>query len=164
MSDETELRGVGGWLGFFVVVIAILSPLRLLISAYINLYADPQVALAYGPLWPRIQAAEWAIIGAALLVHAFIAWRLLKVHRWSSVRITIVLIWLLATGVTWIELVAVSMIAQLPLAALAEGIVVELARPFIFCLVWTAYLLRSKRVANTYPRHAEAEEVAEVFG
>jgi len=34
----------------------------------------------------------------------------------------------------------------------------------IFCLIWTAYLLRSERVANTYPRHAAAEEVAEVFG
>jgi len=164
MSDETELRGVGGWLGFFVVVIAIISPLRLLIGAYINLYTDPQVALAYGALWPSIQAAEWSIIGAALLVHAFITWRLLRVQRWSSVRITIVLIWLLAAGVTWIELVAVSMIAQLPLAALADGIVLEMARPFIFCLIWTAYLLRSERVANTYPRHAAAEEVAEVFG
>lgn len=163
MADGDELRGVGGWLGFFVVVIAILSPLRLLVTGMNNLYGDPAVAAAYGNAWPILEAAEWAIMAIVLAGFWFITWRLLKVHNWRTVRITIAGIWLLAIGSLFIELLAVSLIAGIPVSDVSAGMTADMIQPLIFCTIWTAYFLRSKRVANTYPRHGEADEVAGLF-
>ena len=53
------------------------------------------------------------------------------------------------------------------LASFATFGVAYVARPIvqsvIFSVLWTAYLLRSKRVANTYLRQ-DGSEIAEVFG
>jgi len=163
-TNDGEPRGVGGWLGFFVITIALLGPLRLVVTASISLYGDPQVAAAYGATWPRIQMAEWAIIAGSLLVHWFVAWRLWKVHVWSSVRIALAGIWALAIGGTLLDLLAVSLIAGIPFDALAGATLgPKTVQPFFFCALWTAYFLRSERVANTYARAATGEGVAEVF-
>jgi hypothetical protein len=39
----------------------------------------------------------------------------------------------------------------------------EAGGPLLYGIVWTAYFLRSRRVANTYPRDRVAGEVAEIF-
>ena len=43
------------------------------------------------------------------------------------------------------------------------GASTELVRALIFGGIWTAYFLRSERVANTYARPGEPDALAEVF-
>lgn len=164
MSDDGELRGIGGWLAFFLVVIGVFSPLRVAGTLWTNLYGDPSVAAAYGAAWPTLELAEWIIAGLTLAGCWFVVWRLYRVRNWTSVRIAIAGIWLLALGTIFVEMVAVAWIAGIPLDQLGAGLVAELVRPIIFCLVWTAYLLKSVRVANTYDRDGLGTgETAEVF-
>jgi len=162
-NDDGELRGVAGWLGLFVVVIAILSPLRILITTYTSLHADPEVALAYGSLWDRLVLVEWIVSGSAVFLCWFIAWRLVARHVWSSVRIAIAGIWMLAVGYHAVEFGIVSLLTGIPIDALIEVSVAELIQPLFFGVLWTAYLLRSERVANTYPAGSDAAEIAGVF-
>ena len=38
-----------------------------------------------------------------------------------------------------------------------------MVRPLIFCVIWTAYFLVSRRVANTYRDDPVGDPLAEVF-
>jgi len=162
-NGDGELRGIGGWLAFFLVVMGVFSPLRVAVTLWTNLYEDPQVAAAYGANWPTLELVEWIIAGLTVAGCWFVVGRMILVKNWTSVRIAIVGIWVLAIGTIFVELVAVSWIAGIPMEQLTAGIVLEIARPVFFCLIWTGYLLKSVRVANTYNRDGLAVEAAEVF-
>jgi hypothetical protein len=77
------------------------------------------------------------------------------------VPITIAGLWLVTLAYQFIDVIGVSLIGGVPAGALLGYIAVPLGQGTVFSLLWTTYLLRSKRVANTYRRH-EAE-VGEVF-
>jgi hypothetical protein len=154
--------GVAGWLAFFTVALGLFTPLAVLISGYSNMYGNPAVAQAYGEAWGALQIFEWAVIALVIGGCWYIVWRLFKIQTWTTVRITIAGIWILAVGSIFGEGLGVSLIAGLPLAAIFDGVLADLVRPLVFCSVWTAYFMISKRVANTYPR--AGQEVAEVFG
>jgi hypothetical protein len=161
MAYDGELRGVGGWLATFVVIIAIISPLFSIFQVYQALYADPRVALGYADGWATVQAFEWSLVAVCALAAWFAAYRLVSVHVWMSVKIAIFTIWLIAIGGSVAELAGVSWITGLSVGdILSEGGTGLMIRPIIFCLIWTTYLLRSERVANTY-RGADGQ--AEIF-
>jgi hypothetical protein len=162
-NGDGELRGIGGWLAFFLVVMGVFSPIRVVATMWTNLYQDPQVAAAYGPAWPTLELVEWIIAGLTIAGCWLVVGRMILVKNWTSVRIMILGIWVLAIGTTFVELIAVSWIAGIPFEQLSAGVVMELARPVFFCLIWTGYLMKSERVANTYNRDGLDQEVAEVF-
>ena len=164
MYDDRDLVGVGGWLAFFVIILAVLTPLRMIVTVWGTLYGDPAVAAFYGEAWPVLQIFEWVIAAVGIAGAWYLAWRLLKVELWQTVRIVIAGIWVLGVGLTLVELVGVSLIAGLPVLAVMSGAGLEMARPFIFGALWTAYFLRSRRVANTYLKDADPEDIVEVFG
>ena len=154
--------GVGGWLALFVLAMALFTPAAMVVSTAGALYGDASVAAAYGDRWTAIQAFEWTL--AALVVAGcwYIAWRLNKVQVWKTVRMTIAWLWIVALGSTFADFAGISLLTGLPIGDLLRGAGAEIVRPLAFAGLWTAYFLRSKRVANTY-RHDSAE-VAEVFG
>ena len=158
--DDSELRGIGGWLAFLIVVLAVFTPIRIVLET-VGLYADPQIASAFGPRWPAVQAAEIAISAIAMIGAWFVAWRLNKVHNWQTIRIAIAGLWLLALGSTVLEYAAISLIGGIPIGALFEGSAMDVVRALVFASAWTAYLLRSRRVANTYSEPEEA--IGDVF-
>jgi len=162
--NDPDGAGVGGWLAFFVLVMAAFTPLTMVVTTATTLYGDAAMPLAYADHWAALQIFEWSLAAAVIAGCWFIAWRLVKVQAWRTVRVTIAGIWIIALGSLLAEFLGVALIAGLPLTLLAADLGRELVRPLVFCTVWTAYFLRSKRVANTYPRHPEADEVAEVFG
>jgi hypothetical protein len=164
MDESKDLVGVGGWLATFIVILAVISPIRLLVSTWIDLYGDPGTAAAFEGDWPAIQACEWTIAAVAVAISWFLAWRLIRVHAWSSVRLTIAGIWTLAFGIQLADLIGVSLIGGFPLGDMMQAVVPSLLQPVVFSTVWTTYLLRSRRVANTYPRYGAADELAGVFG
>jgi hypothetical protein len=160
--SDPEGGGVGGWLAFFVLVMAVFSPLAMLIGTAGSLYGDAGLEQAFPDLWTTIQAFEWSLAAITIAGCWYVAWRLNKVYVWKTVRITIAGIWLLSVGSLVVEILGISMITGVPVASMTAAVGAEIVRPFIFSTIWTAYFLRSKRVANTYLRHDEAE-VAQVF-
>jgi hypothetical protein len=158
--DDSDLRGVGGWLAFFIIVLAILTPIRVVIATA-GIYSDPQIALAFGDRWWLAQAIELGLAAVNLLGAWYIAWRLNSVHVWQSVRIAIAGIWILAVPLTLVELIAVALLLGISVADIAAESAADLVRGLLFCLIWTAYLLKSRRVANTYGE--DEGEVGEVF-
>jgi hypothetical protein len=158
--DDRDLRGVGGWLAFLVIILAVLTPLRILVST-LQLYNDPTIAAAFGSRWALIQAIEIGLSVATVLFSWYLAWRLNAVEVWRTVQIVIAGLWILSLGTLAVEVLAVSLLGGLPLGAMLEAMTVEIVRGFVFSGIWTAYLLKSRRVANTYGDREE--EVAEVF-
>ncbi|HYJ53825.1 MAG TPA: DUF2569 family protein [Allosphingosinicella sp.] len=156
--------GVGGWLAFFVLVLGFFTPVGMVVSLVSTLYGDPSIAPAYGAQWATLQTFEWSLLAAIAAGCWYIVWRLHKVQVWQTVRMTIAWLWILAIGSTSVDFIGISLITGLPVRDLMQGADVEIARPFVFAVVWTAYFLRSKRVANTYLKHDDPEAVAEVFG
>ena len=162
MSRDRELVGVGGWLGFFVVIIAIISPLRIAVEM-VMLHNDPEMQLVFGDAWPVINAMDWGLAAFQLALCFFMAWRLLNVHEPQTVRLVIAGLWIIGPGVMLVEFLLIGALSDLPVGELlAAGGGVEVVRSIVFATVWTAYFRLSKRVANTY-HHARGEQAAEVF-
>jgi len=156
--------GIGGWLAFFVLVMAIFTPAVMVVTPAAALYGDSSTAAAYGANWPTIEAFEWAMAVIVVAGCWYIVWRLNKVQVWQTVRVTIAGIWLIGVGSAAADFIGLSLISGVPIGDLVQAAGPEIARPFIFAILWTAYFLRSRRVANTYPRDGDPNEVAEVFG
>jgi uncharacterized membrane protein (UPF0182 family) len=163
MAFRDGPRGIGGWLGFFLITLGVIGPLRILINTY-GLFADPRVAAAYGDRWTMLGAAEAVLIVLNLGALAFLVWRFFAYRTWQTVRICIVGIWLLPIVVTVLETLVVTLIGGIPAGPLMMQMLPDLFQALIYATIWTAYLLRSVRVANTYPREdADGAELAEVF-
>jgi hypothetical protein len=144
--------GVGGWLALFVVIVAVVAPIASAALTAAALYGDPSLRFAYAGGWTAIQALEWSLVALAAMGCWYIAWRLVKVRSWSTVRLTIAGIWLLAWGPIAAEFLGIALIAGIPIGALLDGAGREAVRPLVFSIIWTAYFLRSRRVADTYVR------------
>lgn len=160
--DERALRGVGGWLALFVIIMAVISPLRVAFNAY-AIVSDPSVTAAYGKNAQLLIAFETALNVVSILGAWYLVWRLNKVQERGTVRVVIAGIWILGVGILLVDALVVVLVGSLDLGLVMGATGVELARSLIFSTVWTAYFLRSRRVANTYSTDGSSEEVAEVF-
>lgn len=159
MNDD--LRGLGGWLTFFIIIMIAISPIFGVLSVITSLYGDRTLAAAYGELWGTLQLFEWLHALVLILGCWFIAWRLINVHNRTTVAITLAGIWLIAVGGLLTEFLGVAMITGIPFGdLLAAGIGPQMVRPIVFCALWTSYFMVSRRVRNTY---LSGDEQAEVF-
>lgn len=102
------------------------------------------------PHWEAFKAGMWCAEAVIALLSAFAGWGLLRVRRWSAVRQAIAVLWL--TG----PVGAFVMGYAIPLATLGESsagqplFITSMLASFVGAAAWTAYLLKSKRVRNTY--------------
>jgi hypothetical protein len=162
MSDYVDgPTGVGGWLGFFVVALGLFSPGAGLVQM-LGLYSDPTIADAFGSSWTLVQIAEWTLFALSVAACWYLVWRLFNVQTRSTVSVVIAGIWLISVGGVIVEFVIVSLASAIPFSTLLAAGGAETVRPLVFCAIWTAYFLVSKRVANTY-RDEPEEGLAEVF-
>ena len=160
-GDRT-LVGIGGWLAFFVIVMAVFTPLR--VAANIAaLLSDPQTAAFFGDSWPIVSGVEIALNVISVLGGWYLVWRLAKVELWQTVRIVIAGIWILGPGLNLVELAFLALIGGAASEVAVAGAPFALIQPFIFAAIWTAYFLMSERVANTYLRDADPNELDQVF-
>ena len=158
---DDEVRGVKGWLLTFVIIMAVISPGWAAVQVYRGLYTGDAALMTGVPIFDSLRTVAWVTVGFAALVGWFVAWRMLAVHNWTSVRIAIAGIWLASVGTIALQYVGMTWFVGLP----ADMILLDTGpqdfiRPFIFGLIWTTYLLKSERVANTY---RNPDEQAEVF-
>lgn len=163
MAYSDGPRGIGGWLGFFLITLGVIGPVRILITAY-GLFADPQIAAAYGDRWTVLAIAEAVLIALNLAALAFLVWRFFARRTWKTVRICIAALWLLPIVVTVLDTLVVTLIGGVSAGPLIAQMMPDMFRALVYATIWTAYLLRSVRVANTYPREdADEAELTEVF-
>ena len=159
---DDELRGVKGWLLTFVIIMAVISPLYGTFQVYQSLYSGPITAVGDNPLVASLRTFEWLLLGVSALLCWFVAYRLLAVFNWLSVQIAIAVIWIAGLGGSIAEYVGVSMISGIDVGdIIAEAGPRGIIQPIIFGVIWTSYLLKSERVANTYRDPGEQAEVFE---
>ncbi|MFL9839887.1 DUF2569 family protein [Sphingomonas sp. ST-64] len=164
MAYRDGPSGIGGWLAFYIFTLAVSGPLVTIVVTYSNLFADPSVAAAYGDRWPLLSSAEIALTAVGVLSYYFIVWRLVARRNWHSVRLAIGAMWGLAIGFPLVDLLLVTTVGGLAVDSPFGLILPEMIRPFLYSALWTAYLLRSTRVANTYPRESDLDtDLAQVF-
>jgi hypothetical protein len=161
-GDRT-LVGIGGWLAFFVIIMAVLTPLRTAINIG-ELLSQPEDAAIFGDSWTLISRMEIALGVISVLGGWYLVWRLVKVEHWKTVRIVIAGIWILGVGLTAVELLAIAMIGGVAGEIVVSSGAFAMIQPVIFATIWTAYFLKSERVANTYLRDADPDELDQVFG
>lgn len=160
-SDDERLRGVAGWLAFLCIIFIVLSPARTLILTWIELAKAERETpgLTDLPIWGTIKlySLAFAVIAAALSIYT--GWRLNKVHRPSSVRLAMAMLWVLGPLLVLLDTAIASAAFGVPFSMDAEGWR-DLLRGIVGATIWTAYLALSRRVKNTY--YADEDEEGDI--
>lgn len=159
---DDDLQGIGGWLAFFLVTLGVITPLTTLFSVA-TLTADTETAAGFGAMWGQLLALEWTVAGVSIAGCWVAVWHFFKVRSWRTVRLAVATLWVLCLLALVVEPLGVAFLAGLNYGDLFAGAPGEFLRPLVYSSIWTAYLLKSVRVANTYPVDGSAEEIAEVF-
>lgn len=147
-------RGVGGWLAWLIIALTILNPLFsiFLLASEFGTAEHVNPALLQMPPYVQYKWFSWGLILVCCVVSIGAGYRLWKTHVWKSVREAIFSLWIIG------PLSTVVLVAYLYVnfGSLIEksmmDILGSLFRSIFFAGLWTAYLLRSKRVRNTYAR------------
>lgn len=163
-NDNTRpgLHGVGGWLGLFVFILGIASPARMLFKASANLAEVKDAAHLLGPSTGTYVIFSWALVIVSAAGSVFMAYRLLAVHRWSSVVIVVMGLWCLAILPTLVDLAASAIMFPGFAGAAIPDALLSIGKSCISATIWTLYLAKSKRVASTYIK--DVSETQRVFG
>jgi hypothetical protein len=155
-AAKPALEGVEGWLGFLAISLVFLGPV---ITLAMTAFAISDLKSSYASAvdttqFRSLEAAVWVATLAYCAISIFAGYRLFKHRVPSTIPIVIVCMW-----------IAGPLIGILAMT-LFEGDVSagsDLARSFITTGGWTAYLLLSKRVKNTYRSPAPDPSLVETF-
>lgn len=155
MSNDEELKGLGGWL-ILVGIGVIISPIQLLVT-YIpiyNIFEDGTwEALttvgseAYNPLWGPLLIGEIVYNAAMVAVSIYLIYLFFsKHHLFPKVYIAIV-----AVSLVFIPLDAWLVTKVLPTEPMFDPETAkEFMRAFVSGCIWVPYMLISKRVKLTF--------------
>lgn len=142
--------GVGGWLLLLVARMMVLGPLLGAGGAYLEFWrAEYQFpALASFDEWRTFKIA---FMCGALAVASFTVyggWGLARGSDRSVVKRAIIILWM--TGPAAVLILGVALWRFFGESPLDEEFILLLIAAIFDAAIWTAYLLRSKRVRNTY--------------
>lgn len=162
-TDSSELKGVGGWLGLFVVILAIISPVRIVIETYNILQTDPAIAPQLGIRWQIYKIFTWSLSLATIVAMLYFAYRLVRIHNRSTVPLVIKGLWFVAIVPIVLDFIVAAILWP---DGIVEGLdatyFVPIFQSLVFSTIWSLYLAKSRRVANTYvDDHTDA---ARIFG
>jgi hypothetical protein len=107
--------------------------------------------LASNSQWQNYKQVSWIIFTASAAISFAAGYRLWKIHLQESVRFAIIANWLVGPLQNVLYIVSATIIfgTRASVAAIAQMI----TSVIISCIsagIWTAYLMRSVRVKNTY--------------
>ena len=157
-----EATGVAGWLGLLWIVLVFLLP-AFAVQQGVRLLDWPGLARFPDEAQRWIVMIEWSGAAAIAGLCWFLAWRLSRRPVWRSVEMVIAGVWVWALLIPVAKLFALALAADLPFAAMLEGGADALVARGVIAALWTAYLLRSRRVARTYVKPDSAREIAGAF-
>ena len=151
MAGEVGLGSIRGWLAILTGLIGVLVPLGQIGSFLALLRAAPVLGPRFGPNWSTYFVLASAIIAARAIVSLFVAKVLIWDRRPSTPKVAAIGIWV---ALFLLGLVGVAVAGAFnPGPVSYKGAAVNLFWQMLICIVATAYLLRSKRVAATYGGH-----------
>lgn len=139
IDAKSELKGVAGWLKVLVIYLKYLYPLVSLLNALNSTKSTPPDLLV---------ASTWMTI-ACIVASFALGNQLQKNHTWKSVRIVFHALWILPT-VNLIFMFSLLSDYMVQSEFNWVGIVGVLFWSYLWPTVWMLYLMRSKRVRNTY--------------
>jgi hypothetical protein len=162
MSKNLYISGVGGWLGFLIVVLMIINPL-LGFGSLSNEFHDalelfPQ--LENNTQLKNYKQVAWLILAALASTSFAAGYRLWKIHCPESVSFAILAIWLVGPLGHVLYMIFIGGYLDIIFTAthfssnVRGHIIDKMFTDTIFSVmaagIWTAYLMRSVRVKNTY--------------
>jgi hypothetical protein len=146
-EETTEKRyvGVGGWLGFFVVTLLLLSPIASILEL-ISTYAQVSTVPADSSRVMLIFSVYALLRISIMALGIYAAIRLIQIKP-NAVRAARA--YLIAVAMSGI-LICVATILKTSAAGDKETAVGLAIQSITYAIIWSAYLERSKRVATTY--------------
>lgn len=130
------ISGVGGWLLFLTISLLAFGPL---LNA-VRLADELEIAQAGQPLTKHsssVVLAAWGYFAFYAVLSVFAGYRLSKFFNPATIPIVITCIWL-------------PIILGFSVTIFSGSVDGSIFRSILWASIWTAYLLRSKRVKNTY--------------
>ncbi|EQD26735.1 conserved hypothetical protein, membrane [mine drainage metagenome] len=155
MKQNVELKGMGGWLSFFVFALCILGPL-LELGGLTSGFKSEEHRLAGTQLaetWHSFERLSWGVFDLTVALRWFAGFFLTKVFRPASVRLAITVLFLvpfissIGTGVAFYHIYGEYM----------PGTLGGSFKGLVSAAIWATYLNRSKRVRNTYYTGVKAD-------
>lgn len=153
MDYRPELKGVGGWLTLLIIGLCIMSPL----SGFGKLSSDFEMAEKSTPVlltlntWADYKQYTWWVFSLSALLSFIAGYRLWKIHSKDSVRFAIIVLWtvnlLKPLGYFF---VGYATLGQQAASAATTSLISAGFGGLIMAGIWTMYLMKSRRVKNTY--------------
>lgn len=153
VNGKQELSEVRGWLALLVVAMCLLGPLKTIGQNSNNITtAEKDVPSLLGMTeWLVYKQASWVFVGLVCVTLFFGGWKLWKRHQRSSVYLAIAALWIANFLALAGDYVVTNAILGPDVFVAAGGdYFLAIMQTFIAPVVWTAYLLLSRRVKNTY--------------
>jgi hypothetical protein len=151
-DDYTYPKGIGGWLAFLIFFLVLFgfsgfAELSDLKNTVTHQYSDFAIRKwkTYVEFMTWSQYADFAL-------RLFAGYYLVAKKNWSSVVLTICIIWLIGPISLVLEAIVSDAIFYPLQVTQFEQTFGSSIGSSIGAALWSAYLLRSKRVRNTYPR------------
>lgn len=150
MAYSDDVRGIGGWLAFLIVILCFLSPIGTILTNLTEISAmeSENLPIVAMPEWQTIKTVAWIFAFAQAAILAFTGWLLYTKHVAKTPFYAIAGLWIGSPLISLLSIVAVSYIVGE--ALISPDSIGPLIRTIIFAMIWTTYLLMSKRVKNTY--------------
>ncbi|MCB2066536.1 MAG: DUF2569 family protein [Erythrobacter sp.] len=152
VEGRGEPSGVGGWLALLVAGLLVLGPLLSLGMTSGELgqaeYTNPQ--LVGSPVWEQVKFITWIAWFTQAVLSVYAGYRLTRDFTPSAVRYAVAILWFNNIGINILSFGALALIPSLDATAAVGEMVGSLIAGVVPAGIWTAYLLRSKRVRNTY--------------
>lgn len=147
------LVGVGGWLAFFVVALCILGPAQAISATSVEFGKLESSFSGTAALesWKNYKLGAWTLIGFSISLRVIAGILLTSSFKPFSVRFTIAVLWTtpFVTSIGTYVLIN-ALFGSSAASASLEYVFSELVIGLTIATVWTAYLLKSERVKNTY--------------
>ena len=150
MSSRAEPVGIGGWLALLVVWMVVLRPVAgvyMLSMMQASSLADP--IILENSSWLVNTSTFWIIFLFVAALSIYAGLRLWRERTPAAVKTAIVILWIYSPVAAADLLIARAFLeGRVPWPNAALTIAINLA----IAVIWTAYLMRSRRVRNTYDR------------
>lgn len=149
LTSKRELKGVGGWLKFYIIFFCIVAPILgflVTLTAVLGLESNSDFSGFYN--WETYRNAMYGIV----VVNVFVMFRLAYILSTSELQTTkgdaIMMMWV--AGPVALIGGGIVMHFALPEGRVFEEIIPAALGSAFWTTLWTLYFKKSKRVANTY--------------
>ena len=156
MNDKAELKGVGGWLLWFIIGLILITPIYSLggIDTEFDLLISKTPSLAKDITFNSYKRWIYVIYTMEYLFGAIAGFRLWKTHTLASVEFARIMLCCLPV----FSLSVIAVCKYYYGSSDNVGLWTSFAKTIIYSFIWYSYLDRSVRVRNTYEPVYEQQE------